>query len=161
VSTSSTPSGKDAVQLVEDVLDPELPLVTIGELGMVREVRCEGQQVEVDLTPTYSGCPATEQIRADVEASLLAAGYQPRIRFLLAPAWSSDDISQRGRDKLAAAGIAPPAKCGSAEAAAETVTCPRCGSQQVRQISCFGGTACKAPCVCESCKEPFERFKVL
>ena len=94
--------------LVRSVDDPELPHVTIGDLGMVRTVDVTGRTVHVRIAPTYTGCPATDQIRADVETALQAAGYEPTVEFVMAPAWSTDDISTEGRAKLRAAGIAPP-----------------------------------------------------
>ena len=98
----------DVDALVRSVDDPELPHVTIGELGMVRSVVVEGSRALVRLTPTYTGCPATEQIQADVEAAVVAAGYEPAVEFVMTPAWTTDDITAAGRAKLRAAGIAPP-----------------------------------------------------
>lgn len=133
-----------------DVADPELPHVTIGDLGIVRRVTVQGRRATVVLTPTYTGCPATEQIADDVAATVRAAGYDPELRTALSPAWSSTWITPRGHARLAAAGIAPPGQLAA---------CPRCGSQLVRPVSAFGSTACKAMYVCQACREPFERFK--
>jgi len=138
--------------VVGDVADPELPYVTIGDLGIVRDVQVEGSCVTVVLTPTYTGCPATEQIADDVAAAVRALGYEPVVRTVLSPAWSTDWITDRGRARLREAGIAPPG---------ELVACPRCGSQLARRVSEFSGTACKALYACQSCREPFERFKPL
>jgi ring-1,2-phenylacetyl-CoA epoxidase subunit PaaD len=135
-----------------NVLDPELPFVTIGDLGIVRSVTVVDDTASVVLTPTYTGCPATEQIATDVADALRAAGYTPDVRTTLAPAWSSDWITARGRRRLAAAGIAPPG---------EIVSCPRCGSQLARLVSEFSGTACKAIYTCQACREPFELFKAI
>ena len=135
-----------------DVPDPELPFVTIGDLGIVRSVTVDGDTATVVLTPTYTGCPATEQIAADVADVLQAAGYTADVRTTLAPAWSTDWITERGRQRLADAGIAPPGAI---------VSCPRCGSQLARLVSEFSGTACKAIYTCQACREPFELFKAI
>lgn len=135
---------------VADVPDPELPHVTIGDLGIVRAVIADGARATVVLTPTYTGCPATEQIADDVIAAAAAAGFTVDVRTELSPAWSTDAISAIGRARLAAAGIAPPGAF---------VSCPRCGSQLVRPVSEFGSKACKALYTCQACREPFERFK--
>jgi len=149
--------------LVEDVEDPELPYVTIGDLGMVRDVEADGRQIKVTLTPTYTGCPATDQIRDDVCIALAAAGYNAEVSFVLAPAWTTDWITEIGREKLIKAGIAPPHPAGDGH---ETrldlpVACPRCGSRRTKRYGEFGSTACKINFVCESCREPFELFKAL
>jgi ring-1,2-phenylacetyl-CoA epoxidase subunit PaaD len=151
------PAAVDA--LVRDVEDPELPHVTIGDLGIVRQVTVEGTIATVVLTPTYTGCPATDQIRDDVAAAVRAAGYEPVVRLALSPAWTTDWITERGRERLAAAGIAPPA-AGTAPVALPPA-CPRCGSLRSRVVSEFGSTACKAAYTCGACLEPFEAFKVL
>ncbi len=158
------------------VTDPELPVLTIAELGILRAVRVQPDGmdggegvVEVDLTPTYAGCPALEAIEADVKAALHAAGAaEVRVRRVLAPAWTTDWITESGREKLAAAGIAPPSPAGRAGAAWSgpvdvtlTVRCPRCGSTATRELSRFGPTACTALRTCESCREPFEHVKAL
>lgn len=150
--------------LVREVEDPELPHVTIGDLGIVRSVEIDGDRVNVVLTPTYTGCPATEQIRDDVTDAIRAAGYEADVRFTMSPAWTTDWITQRGRDRLLAAGIAPPAPAGDPGdpvAVDLPVACPRCGSRRTRLISQFGGTACKATYVCNTCAEPFEHFKAI
>jgi len=150
--------------IVEGVDDPELPHVTIGDLGMVRDVEVlPDGRVIATLTPTYSGCPATEQIRDDVAAALDAAGLDARVEFVLSPPWTTDWITPSGHSKLRAAGIAPPHTAGAGH---ETridlpVACPRCNSRRTRRLGDFGSTACKAPFVCESCREPFELFKAL
>ncbi|MCB0990990.1 MAG: 1,2-phenylacetyl-CoA epoxidase subunit PaaD [Acidimicrobiales bacterium] len=157
---------KAPLALVESVDDPELPHVTIGDLGMVRSVELGADgRVSVTLTPTFTGCPATQQIADDVEEVLRGAGYEPDVRFAYAPAWTTDWITEAGRAKLAAAGIAPPPSGVSAGDLGVLldmpVACPRCGSRQTRRQSEFGATACKAPYVCNACKEPFEWFKPL
>lgn len=150
-------------ELVGEIADPELPHVTIGDLGIVRSVRVDGAVATVELTPTYTGCPATEQIRDDVAAAVAGAGYEPDVRLVLSPAWTTDWITERGRRRLRAAGIAPPPPVTEPDATAvePPVACPRCGSRRTRLISRFGGTACKASYVCNACREPFEHFKAL
>jgi ring-1,2-phenylacetyl-CoA epoxidase subunit PaaD len=150
----------DAVDaLVRDIEDPELPHVTIGDLGIVREVTVDGTTATVVLTPTYTGCPATDQIRDDVAEAVRTAGYEPVIRIALSPAWTTDRITERGRQRLGAAGIAPPAIEGAPVALPPA--CPRCGSVRSRLVTEFGSTACKAAYTCGACLEPFEAFKVL
>jgi ring-1,2-phenylacetyl-CoA epoxidase subunit PaaD len=145
------------------VPDPELPFLTIGDLGVVREVTVDDTGVEVALTPTYSGCPATEVIRADVEAALRAGGFRDvRVRTVLTPAWTTDWISDDGRRKLAANGIVPPSprEPGARVVDLELgVPCPRCGSVATRLVSRFGSTPCQAMYRCTSCQEPFDRVK--
>lgn len=146
------------------VTDPELPTVTIADLGVLREVRTlPDGVVEVDLTPTYSGCPALETIRSDVEIALRRAGFADvRVRTVLAPAWTTDMITEAGRRKLAEAGIGPPGRRGAGPVFVELgVTCPHCRSNRTRELSRFGSTACKALWTCDGCGEPFERFKEL
>jgi ring-1,2-phenylacetyl-CoA epoxidase subunit PaaD len=150
-----------------EVLDPEVPVLTIAELGVLRDVALlDDGAVEVTVTPTYSGCPAMDAIRHDVEAALRSAGFDDvRVRTALAPAWSTDWISERGRRALAEYGIAPPAaRAEDARgpiALALTVRCPLCGSPDTRELSRFGSTACKALWQCRACGEPFDHFKTL
>lgn len=150
---------------VAQVVDPELRVVTIEELGILRDVTVapETGQVTVTIRPTYSGCPAMDAIRADVEAAAHEVGHPDvRVQTVLAPPWSTDDISESGRAKLAAAGIAPPGPLGPAGVVGLrlSVRCPRCGSPETEQLSRFGSTACKALWRCRSCTEPFEHLKV-
>lgn len=150
-------------ELVREIEDPELPHVTIGDLGIVRSVTIDGATATVVLTPTYTGCPATEQIRDDVVAAVTRTGLEPDVRFSISPAWTTDWITERGRDRLRAAGITPPPPVGEPGVTFidPPVSCPRCGSRQTRLISRFGATACKASYVCNACTEPFELFKAL
>ena len=150
--------AEEARGAAASVPDPELPMVTIEDLGILREVEIRDDVVHVTITPTYAGCPATEAIRADVEAAVHEAlpGCAVVVHTALAPAWSTDDLTEAGRRKLAEAGIAPP---GSTTALTLTVRCPHCGSPDTRELSRFGSTACKALWVCTACREPFDSFK--
>jgi len=146
------------------VLDPELPVITIGDLGIVRDVvESADGHVEVVLTPTYSGCPATEVIRADVITALHAAGFADvGVHFKRAPAWTTDWITENGRRVLAAHGIAPPSASVLSEQGVRvefSVQCPQCGSAQTQLVSAFGATACQAMYRCLSCLEPFDHVK--
>ena len=152
------------------VKDPELPMLTIADLGILREVVDDGAHVTVDITPTYSGCPAMGAIRADVTRHLNDAGYPDvDVRTVLRPAWTTDWITADGRRKLAEHGIAPPqpapAQRGpiplSLGRRAEPTTCPRCGSRNTAEVSRFGATACKALHRCADCSEPFESVKAI
>ncbi len=151
--------------VVEEVPDPELPVLTIGDLGVVRDVRVEDDVVTVDITPTYSGCPATETIRADVEDALRRAGVErPVVNVVLAPAWTTDWISAQGRRRLADAGIAPPPARRTTEGRGPvlvslSVRCPQCGSGDTTRLSAFGATPCMSMWRCETCREPFDAVK--
>lgn len=146
------------------VPDPEIPVLTLEDLGVLRGVERREGRVVVKLTPTYTGCPATQFIRLAVETALALAGLaDARVETVLSPPWSTDDISAEGRRKLKAYGIAPPAGKASVRAlfGEETVACPRCGSSSTSRISEFGSTPCKALWRCEACAEPFDAFKCL
>jgi ring-1,2-phenylacetyl-CoA epoxidase subunit PaaD len=152
----------DVRELVASVPDPELPMITIEDLGVLREVRVAANgRVLVEITPTYSGCPAMDAIRADVLARLAAAGYdETEVRLVLAPAWTTDWITEKGRAALRRHGIAPPNPAGPVTVRL-SVRCPRCGSPDTREISRFGSTACKALWSCQACLEPFDHVKAL
>jgi ring-1,2-phenylacetyl-CoA epoxidase subunit PaaD len=153
-----------ARELAAAVADPELPMVTIEDLGILRDVTEDDQgRVHVTITPTYSGCPAMETIRADLVESLTCAGYRRvDVEFVLSPAWTTDDLTDAGRTKLAHHGIAPPAPVGAGPVGlAMSVRCPQCGSLDTSESSRFGSTACKSLWVCRSCREPFDHFKTL
>jgi ring-1,2-phenylacetyl-CoA epoxidase subunit PaaD len=155
-----------AREIAASVHDPELPMVTIEDLGILRDVTEDDQgRVHVTITPTYSGCPAMEAIREDLVSTLELAGFQRvDVEFVLSPAWSTDDLTDEGRDKLARAGIAPPGPVPVADGPvplALSVRCPQCGSLDTRESSRFGSTACKSLWVCRSCREPFDHFKAL
>jgi ring-1,2-phenylacetyl-CoA epoxidase subunit PaaD len=150
------------------VLDPEVPVVSVVDLGIVRDVAEEGDALVVIVTPTYSGCPATEVIEQGIVAALDGAGLGPtRVRMQRAPAWTSDWISAEGKDKLRGYGIAPPGPADPARGVAmrfvprpvAPLECPRCASMNTERLAAFGSTACKALWRCRSCGEPFEHFK--
>jgi ring-1,2-phenylacetyl-CoA epoxidase subunit PaaD len=147
---------------VASVPDPELPILTIEDLGILRRVDLGAYgAVEVVITPTYSGCPATETIRTDITRALNALGFQHvSVRTVLHPAWTTDWISESGRDKLIASGIAPPGACAARPTPVLLgLQCPQCGSIMTRQLARFGSTACQSQWVCDSCLEPFDHFK--
>jgi ring-1,2-phenylacetyl-CoA epoxidase subunit PaaD len=158
-----------ARQVAQSVPDPELPMLTIADLGILREVSVTGQHVVVSLTPTYSGCPAVPEIRADLVSRLAAAGFADvEVRTVLNPPWTSDFISPEGRRKLAAAGIAPPRSRPDTHGGPVPLTlvahrpaidCPACGSADTERTAAFSGTACKDLYRCRTCAEPFEHVK--
>jgi ring-1,2-phenylacetyl-CoA epoxidase subunit PaaD len=154
-----------AWEVAAQVLDPELPVVTIDDLGILRDVTEDDQgRVHVQITPTYSGCPAMETIRTDLVEALTQAGYRDvQVEFVLAPAWTTDWLTEEGRTKLEEYGVAPPAPRSADGPTALTlsVRCPQCGSPDTRESSRFGSTACKSLWVCRSCREPFDHFKTL
>lgn len=153
-------------ELAGSVPDPELPVVTLAELGVLRGLRMTGPgQVEVDLTPTYTGCPAIEAMSADIERVLQENGI-PRVavRTVLSPPWTTDAITAEGRRKLAEFGIAPPRPTGPGGGPVPVslaIRCPHCGSTETTLLSRFSSTACKALRRCETCREPFDHFKEL
>lgn len=146
------------------VLDPEIPVLTLEDLGVLRGVERRGEHIVVKITPTYTGCPATLAIKLDVEAALHNAGlHDAWVETVLSPPWTTDEITQDGRRKLREFGIAPPAE-GAAQRspfAEDTVQCPQCSSANTVRISQFGSTACKALWRCADCREPFDYFKCL
>jgi ring-1,2-phenylacetyl-CoA epoxidase subunit PaaD len=139
--------------ILETITDPEIPVLTIIDLGIVRDVRCNDDEIEIMVTPTYSGCPAVDVININIRMALLEAGFQNiKITQKLFPIWTTDWISESGKEKLKAYGIAPPS-------ASNTIECPQCHSTNIKLISQFGSTACKALYQCADCKEPFDYFK--
>lgn len=138
--------------LLSGIPDPEIPVISITDLGIVRAVALDGTEVRVAITPTYSGCPATSVIALTVDAALRDAGLAPRIETRIDPPWTTDWLTDAAREALRRYGIAPPAAEG-AEA------CPLCGSPEVREVSRFGSTPCKAQWRCDACGEPFDFFK--
>ncbi|MEU7156220.1 1,2-phenylacetyl-CoA epoxidase subunit PaaD [Streptomyces chrestomyceticus] len=162
----TTPLEERLRDLAGSVPDPELPVVTLAELGVLRGLRLTGPgQVEVELTPTYTGCPAVETMSADIERVLHDNGIlQVEVRTVLDPPWTTDAITAEGRRKLTAYGIAPPRPTGPAGGpvpVALAIRCPHCGSTDTTLLSRFSSTACKALRRCESCREPFDHFKEL
>lgn len=158
-----------AWEVAARVTDPELPMVTLADLGVLRDVRIEDGTVVVEITPTYTGCPAMGVMRADLVLALHRAGFADvDVRTVLSPAWSTDWISEEGRRKLAAGGIAPPGKAPvrpdgpiplQLGPTRRTAACPLCGSTDTEELSEFGATACKALRRCRACREPFEHVK--
>ncbi|MGB7203972.1 MAG: 1,2-phenylacetyl-CoA epoxidase subunit PaaD [Anderseniella sp.] len=166
VLSAKTPSLDQARawMAAASVPDPEVPCVTVAELGILREVTMEDGVAVAHVTPTYSGCPAVLAIELAVEAALLDAGFEARTNRVMSPAWTTDWITPEGRDKLRAYGIAPPVKGSNSKLAlfGETiVACPRCGSSDTHKVSEFGSTACKAHYSCRACAEPFDYFKCI
>ncbi len=144
------------------VVDPEIPVLTIADLGVLREVTLDGDQVEVAITPTYSGCPAMNMITLEIELALERAGFRgAKVRTVLSPAWTTDWMSEEGRRKLREYGIAPPQPASSRRAlfGVQNVACPQCGSSDTELLSEFGSTSCKALWRCKSCREPFDYIK--
>ncbi|NQY06942.1 MAG: phenylacetate-CoA oxygenase subunit PaaJ [Flavobacteriaceae bacterium] len=151
--------------ILDQVSDPEIPVLSIMEMGVVRSAKIIGGMVVVEITPTYSGCPAMDVIGDDIKAILEKHGYQAKVKLVLSPAWTTDWISEKGRKALQEYGIAPPLE-PEADAAVllgnqKIVTCTNCGSTNTKMISQFGSTACKALFQCEDCLEPFDYFKCL
>ncbi|MCS0635246.1 phenylacetate-CoA oxygenase subunit PaaJ [Streptomyces sp. LP05-1] len=163
---TTTPVEEELLRLAGSVPDPELPVLTLEELGVVRGVRVlEPGRVVVELTPTYTGCPAIETMSADIERVLRGSGVpEVRVVTVLSPAWSTDDISAEGRRKLAEFGIAPPrpqGPGGGPVSVSLAIRCPHCGSTETELLSRFSSTACKALRRCTACREPFDHFKEL
>ena len=169
---SASAEARDALvwRTLGGVPDPEIPVLSVVELGIVREVAWNDDELVVTLTPTYSGCPATETIIADLGRALACAGFpRHRLEIRLAPAWTTDWITPEAGAKLAAYGIAPPSARASPflhtvdvsalRRSRPQVACPRCGSRSTREISRFGSTPCKAQYACNDCLEPFDYFK--
>ncbi len=151
-----------ALAAVSEVVDPEIPVLTIADLGVLRGVEVVGGRVEVTITPTYSGCPAMNMIAVEIELALERAGLPgPTIRTVLHPAWTTDWMTEDGRRKLREYGVAPPSP-GSGRRALfgqDIVACPRCGSEDTERLAEFGSTSCKALWRCRACREPFDYFK--
>lgn len=151
--------------ILQTVPDPEVPVISVVELGVVRDVEITGQHIVVTMTPTYSGCPAMREMEADVKAALVARGATSvEVRMVLTPAWTTDWIGPEAREKLRRYGIAPPGKAETGgfvtlTRARPAVACPFCGSTETRLQSEFGSTACKAIHTCSACGSPFDEFK--
>ena len=150
------PAEEQIWEWLDQVPDPEIPVISVVDLGIVRDVAWDGDTLEVAVTPTYSGCPATKVIAMDIETSLNAKGLDKvRISNRISPPWTTDWLSDKGRARLEEYGIAPPSPAGGPE------RCPRCGSAEVAKVSQFGSTPCKAHWRCEACLEPFDYFKCI
>ncbi len=153
-------------KILEHVVDPEIPVLTIADLGILRKVEWEGEQLLVTITPTYSGCPAMKMIEEEIYSKLKQEGYENVVvKSVLSPAWTTDWLSPEGRNKLEEYGIAPPLHASADKkillGTNKHVRCPRCKSENTEMKSQFGSTACKALYVCRDCKEPFDYFKCL
>lgn len=163
VTERTTSATERARRVAAAVVDPEVPVLTIEDLGVLRDVSVEAGRVTVTITPTYSGCPAVDAIRDDLLLALTEAGFaEVAVRVTLAPAWTTDWMSEAGKEKLRAYGIAPPtgrAAVGPIRVAL-AVKCPRCGSLDTKELARFGSTSCKALYECRACLEPFDHFKV-
>lgn len=164
----TTTRREKAWRVAASVTDPEVPVLTIEDLGVLRDVEVEGDRVTVTITPTYSGCPALDAMRDDVILALTAAGYENvEVRTTLSPAWTTDWMTDAGKRKLTEFGIAPPTGTSTLPSPQGpvkvrlAVKCPRCSSLDTREVSRFGSTSCKALYECRACLEPFDHFKVL
>jgi len=155
----------ELIPILDKVSDPEIPVLTILDMGVVRYAKLVDDVVLIKITPTYSGCPAMDVIADDITAAFKNAGYNINIDLILSPAWTTDWISEEGRDALEKYGIAPPLEAEADKEALlgnkKIVKCTNCGSQNTKLVSQFGSTACKALFKCEDCQEPFDYFKCL
>jgi ring-1,2-phenylacetyl-CoA epoxidase subunit PaaD len=157
---------EDLWRALAEIPDPEIPVISIVDLGVVADVRVEGDRVEVDFTPTFMGCPALDTMRVQIENAIRTLGGQPDVRVVLDDSWSTDRISAEGHEKLRAAGFAPPAP---RQAGAPTLVqlergpfrCPWCGSTDTRLDNLFGPTPCRSLRYCNACRQPFEQFKTI
>ncbi|MEX0302373.1 MAG: 1,2-phenylacetyl-CoA epoxidase subunit PaaD [Leisingera sp.] len=153
---TTQPSAKQIWDWLDAVPDPEIPVISLVDLGIIRDVAWEGATLVVTVTPTYSGCPATSVINMDIETALHGHGITDlKLKTQISPAWTTDWLSEKGRTRLEAYGIAPPQPAGGPE------KCPHCGSKQVTRVSQFGSTPCKAHWRCQDCLEPFDYFKCI
>ena len=173
VDIALDPLVQQAWQVLDALTDPEIPVVTLRDMGIVREVLRHEDGLDIIITPTYSGCPAMEQIEDDVRAAVQPLGVPVRVVTRLSPAWTTDWMNDTAREKLRAYGIAPPQRCASSGdnvvqfvpraserlGGSDRPSCPHCGSAQTTEVSHFGSTACKALYKCLSCLEPFDYFK--
>ena len=169
MATETLPSTDRVWAWLAELPDPEIPVISLVDLGIIRNVAWDGDTLVVTVTPTYSGCPATAVINLDIETKLRAEGVEKlRLERQLSPPWTTDWISAEGREKLRAYGIAPPVdgtaaagRVGSLLGQAPTVACPRCASENTERVSQFGSTPCKAAYRCRDCLEPFDYFKCI
>ncbi len=174
MTTATLPSTADVWRWLAEVPDPEIPVISLVDLGIIRDVAWQGDTLIVTVTPTYSGCPATAIINLDIESALASKGVEKlRLERQLSPAWTTDWISAEGREKLKDYGIAPPVDGTAVDGLLRqridrlsgrpnlTIACPRCGSTNTEKISQFGSTPCKASYRCTDCLEPFDYFKCI
>ena len=151
--------------ILKDVSDPEIPVLSIIDLGVVRSAYLEDDKAKVEITPTYSGCPAMDMIKDEVNKALREKGYEPQVKLILSPAWTTDWMTYEGKKALEDYGIAPPTDAVSDKQALlgnkKIIKCTNCGSKNTRLVSQFASTACKAMFQCEDCGEPFDYFKCL
>jgi ring-1,2-phenylacetyl-CoA epoxidase subunit PaaD len=151
--------------ILKSVPDPEIPVLSIIDLGVVRSAHLQGKDVFVEITPTYSGCPAMDVIGDDIKTELKKYGYIPKVKLILSPAWTTDWMTDEGKQALKDYGIAPPMDATSDKEALlgnkRVIPCPQCESKNTRLVSQFGSTACKAMFKCEDCEETFDYFKCL
>ncbi len=159
---TETHTKEEIFALLQEIKDPEIPVFSIQDIGMLRDVHITNNGYEVILTPTYTGCPAMGIIEADIKALLETKGISPvKVSIIYSPAWTTDWMTEEAKAKMQRYGIAPPehSSCGNIATAEMHVACPICGSKHTELISRFGSTACKSLYKCEDCKEPFEYFK--
>ena len=146
-------------RLLQEVCDPEVPVLSVLDLGIVRSVKIKADETEITITPTYSGCPAMDAISMDIKFKLIENGYKNvKVVSVISPAWTTDWMSEDGKKKLLEYGIAPPGNISDREGRV-AVHCPQCGSENTKLLSQFGSTSCKALYQCSDCKEPFDHFK--
>lgn len=157
---------KEILSFLEEIPDPEIPVISIVELGVIRNIKKSGEAVEIDITPTYSGCPAMKQMEDDVISTLKSKGIEDvKVNMVYTPAWTTDWLSAEAKEKLRKYGIAPPEESTTDKSfltgKPKHVKCPRCGSTDTEMVSQFGSTACKALYKCKNCLEPFDYFKCI
>ncbi len=168
-SLANSREEKAIWSVLETVMDPEVPVLSVVDLGIVRGVKTDGDDVEVTITPTYSGCPAMTVIELDILTAMKRNGYpKTHVKTVFSPAWTTDWLSDAGREKLRAYGIAPPEKGGAGKLQSrisallgeeQTAPCPHCGASDTKLVSAFGSTPCKSHYTCNICLEPFDHFK--
>jgi ring-1,2-phenylacetyl-CoA epoxidase subunit PaaD len=167
MASRTAPLAPDAVwSALAEIPDPEIPVISIVDLGVVKDVRVDGARVEVDFTPTFMGCPALEAMRRQMEDAVRAVGGEPDVRVVLDDSWSTDRISAEGREKLRNTGFAPPAPRSAGNPTLVQLSrgpfrCPWCGSTDTRLENVFGPTPCRSLRYCNACRQPFEQFKTI
>ncbi len=163
--TDTVAHKKEIEEILTNISDPEIPVLSIMDMGIVRDISIDGKNVLIKITPTYSGCPAMDTIAMEIRIAIEEAGYKCTVKNILAPAWTTDWITERGRKALEDYGIASPLEASLDKRALldgeRIVKCPQCQSTNTKMVSQFGSTACKALFQCEDCHEPFDYFKCL